>query len=44
VIELLKDPAAAQAMADTAAQWVRDEFGWERVADAFAGLCEQVLP
>lgn len=44
VIELLRDRSAAQTMADTAAKWVRQEFGWERVADAFAGLCQQVLP
>lgn len=43
VAELLRDPDRAKAMAETAADLVRREFGWERVAETFATLCQQVL-
>ncbi len=43
VVQLLKAPPTARAMADTAAKLVREEFGWDRVADIFAGLCQRVV-
>ena len=36
VLQLLGDPAAAAALAARGAAFVRANFGWERVADAFA--------
>jgi glycosyltransferase involved in cell wall biosynthesis len=44
VVELLRDPARAAEMATAAAELVRREFGWDRVAGIFADLCQRVLP
>ena len=43
-IALLRDPARAAAMARRAARYVRSEFGWDRVAAAFAERCAATLP
>lgn len=44
VIHLLEEPAGAAAMARAAATYVRDHFGWDAVADAFAALVGTPAP
>ncbi len=44
IVELLRNPDRARRMAETAAELVRREFGWERVAQIFGDLCQRVLP
>lgn len=41
-IKLLRDPAAAEAMAKRGSEFVRGHFGWARVAEQFAGICDEV--
>ncbi len=43
VIRLLRDPAAAGAMGRRASKTVRDQFGWQRVAENFAEICERAI-
>jgi len=40
VVRLLCDPAAAGALGRHAAARVREQFGWQRVAESFAEICE----
>lgn len=42
VVELLRDPDQALKMARVAAQRVRREFGWARIAASFAHVCREV--
>jgi glycosyltransferase involved in cell wall biosynthesis len=41
VLDLLQHPARAGTLSRTAAMWVRDHFGWERAAEAFAQLLDE---
>ena len=41
VVQLLGDSDAAHAMGRRAAKSVRDQFGWPRVAERFAEICQQ---
>ena len=40
VVSLLQDPSFARRIAQRAAVTVRETFGWRRVAENFASLCE----
>jgi glycosyltransferase involved in cell wall biosynthesis len=40
VLSLLESPEDAAAMGHRAQDWVRAEFGWGRVAQRFADICE----
>jgi sugar transferase (PEP-CTERM/EpsH1 system associated) len=39
-LSLLKDPAKAMALGAAGAAFVRSRFGWDRVAESFAAICE----
>ncbi len=43
VVKLLQDKNIAKKIGERAAQTVREEFGWRRVADDFAELCEKAV-
>jgi sugar transferase (PEP-CTERM/EpsH1 system associated) len=43
VIRLLADRRSAQALGRRAAEVVRTEFGWSRVAERFADICARLL-
>ncbi len=43
VIGLFRDPAASGALGRRAAATVRDQFGWQRVAENFAEICERAI-
>lgn len=43
VVKLLEEPSAAREMGRRAARTVRENFGWDRVADRFAELCENAI-
>ncbi|MFN2400639.1 MAG: glycosyltransferase [Gemmatimonadaceae bacterium] len=43
IVELLRDPARAARLGRRAATDVRTSFGWDRVADNFAAICESVV-
>lgn len=43
VLRVLKEEAFAARLAQQAAAYVRREFGWERVAQAFALVCRQTV-
>ncbi|MEJ7699138.1 MAG: glycosyltransferase [Pyrinomonadaceae bacterium] len=43
VIKLLKDKNLAKKVGERAAQTVREKFGWRKVADDFAELCERAV-
>ncbi|HSS20825.1 MAG TPA: glycosyltransferase [Pyrinomonadaceae bacterium] len=43
VVNVLKNPTLAKSLGDCAAQTVRQNFGWEKVAERFAGICEAAL-
>lgn len=43
VVKLLKDENAARKIGTRAAQTVRERFGWSKVADDFAALCERAV-
>lgn len=38
VVDLLRDPEGAARMAQSGAAYVRERFGWDGVADTFAGI------
>ena len=40
VVSLLESPEAAAQLGRRAQEWVRAEFGWARVAQRFADICE----
>jgi glycosyltransferase involved in cell wall biosynthesis len=40
VLELLQDPERARHMGLISAEWVRENYGWERAATEFARLLE----
>lgn len=42
VLAVLRDPARARALADAASAHVLANFGWDRVAQQFASICESV--
>jgi glycosyltransferase involved in cell wall biosynthesis len=39
VVRVLTDESLARTLSTSAAQLVREEFGWEKVADSFAEIC-----
>jgi len=43
VVALLADPEKARAIGSSAAQSVRDQFGWPRVAEKFAEICQSAM-
>ena len=43
VVKLLQDQNLANAIGQRAAARVRQEFGWESVADSFATICERAM-
>ena len=43
VVGLLRDEAAAAEMGKRAAARVRGEFGWDKVAESFATICDGVI-
>jgi sugar transferase (PEP-CTERM/EpsH1 system associated) len=43
VVKVLQNPTFAQEMAQRAAMLVRAEFGWQKVAERFANVCEGTL-
>jgi glycosyltransferase involved in cell wall biosynthesis len=43
VIKVLQDKALANGLGARAAATVREQFGWERVAERFGEICEQAL-
>ena len=43
VVEVLSDRALAKRLGENAASEVRQRFGWARVAEAFAAICEHTL-
>ena len=43
VVKLLKDRNLADEIGQRAAARVRKDFGWDTVADSFAGICERVI-
>lgn len=43
VVELLERPEEARALGARGAEYVRAHFGWDRIAEAFAGICEDVV-
>lgn len=43
VVRVLREQALAQQIGQQAAATVRAKFGWQGVAEQFAGLCEQAL-
>ena len=43
VIRVLKDKNLATSLGSRAANTVRQNFGWERVAQSFADICEETL-
>ena len=44
VIKVLHDPAWAKNIGCRAAVTVREQFGWEKVAQRFATICQDALP
>jgi glycosyltransferase involved in cell wall biosynthesis len=43
VVKLLKDKNLAEKIGGQAAKTVREKFGWQKVADDFAELCEKAV-
>ena len=43
VVKLLKDKALARKIGEQAAKTVREKFGWQKVADDFAEICERAI-
>lgn len=43
VAKLLKDKTLARKIGRQAAKTVREKYGWQKVADDFAGLCEKAV-
>jgi len=43
VIQVFQDPAIAHSLGQKAATTVRTKFGWRRVAEEFAAICENTL-
>jgi glycosyltransferase involved in cell wall biosynthesis len=43
VVRVLNDKALAQTIGRRAARVVREEFGWERVAERFGRICEDTM-
>jgi glycosyltransferase involved in cell wall biosynthesis len=43
VIKVLQDKTLAKELGTRAANTVRQNFGWERVAQSFADICEKTL-
>ena len=43
VVHLLQDQAAARRLGQRAAARVREAFGWRRVAEVFASICENTV-
>jgi sugar transferase (PEP-CTERM/EpsH1 system associated) len=43
VVNVLKNPALAKSLGNRAAKTVRENFGWEKVAERFGNICEEAL-
>ena len=43
VVSLLRDQSVAAGLGQRAATRVRREFGWDKVAESFAAICERVV-
>jgi polysaccharide biosynthesis protein PslH len=43
VIRVLKNPSFANLIASNAAQMVREQFGWDKIAAAFSDACENTV-
>jgi glycosyltransferase involved in cell wall biosynthesis len=43
VVRLLRDEGSATAIGKRAAAKVREQFGWDTVADSFAAVCERAI-
>src|SRR5436189_6335224 len=43
VVKVLYDKSFAQRLGQQAAATVREKFGWNKVAETFAGICEHAL-
>ena len=43
IVKLLNDPAAARKLGSQAANSVRENYGWAKVADDFATVCERTI-
>jgi sugar transferase (PEP-CTERM/EpsH1 system associated) len=43
VVDVLQDPAMAKSLGDCAAQTVRENFGWQKVAERFSNICEETV-
>jgi hypothetical protein len=43
VIRVLRDKELAKTLGTTAAETVREKFGWESVAEQFGIICEQTV-
>jgi glycosyltransferase involved in cell wall biosynthesis len=43
VVKLLKDKSLAEKIGGQAAKTVREKFGWQKVADDFAEICERTI-
>ncbi|MEP6925909.1 MAG: glycosyltransferase [Pyrinomonadaceae bacterium] len=43
VVQLLIDKTLAQKIGEQSAQTVREKFGWQKVADDFAEICEKTI-
>ena len=41
VVRLLTDESQARALGQRASLWVRAQFGWDKVADSFAEICQR---
>jgi glycosyltransferase involved in cell wall biosynthesis len=43
VVKLLKDKSLAGKIGERAGKTVREKFGWQKVADDFAEICERAI-
>ncbi len=43
VVRLLRDPVGARDLASRGATYVRERFGWDRVAATFSEICEETV-
>ncbi len=41
VVDVLRNPARAKLLGDRAAKTVRENFGWEKVAERFSNICDE---
>lgn len=43
VVAVLRNPSLARSLGECAAKTVRENFGWENVAERFGNICEETL-